>query len=145
MAVRLPAIAQRNRTVREFPLDSAATFVHGAAALVDTADGEVVEAGTDPALILGFAEHDAAADPLTTIVLVAVALPTSTFLIEASAALVASDVGKSYGLTKDGTSGVWFLDKAKTGASARALVEEVDLTRALAEISILQTNRQFDQ
>jgi hypothetical protein len=39
--------------------------------------------------------------------------------------LLATDVGKSYGLTKD-TDGHWFVDKTKVGASAAVKIIELD-------------------
>jgi hypothetical protein len=37
---------------------------------------------------------------------------------------VATDVGASFGITK--FAGVWYVDKAKTGASARVVITKTD-------------------
>lgn len=145
MAVR-PAIANKGRILREFPLASGATYVDGAVLLVSSQ--ELNEAGTDPAVIAGFAPENAVYgsgddfNPGRRLVCIAGA--KSTFWIEGSTAPVeATHVGNSYGLTKD-AGGQWYLDIAKTAASARAIVLAVDTVRGLFEISILAANRQFD-
>ena len=106
--------------------------------------GEVVSAGADPAAgtIVGIAlaSDDGApgfnmANQPTTVtgrtknVPVAVA-NGNVFrgrLVSGSATViapVAADVGASYGITKFGS--VWYVDKAKTGGSARVVVTKVD-------------------
>lgn len=138
--MKLPAFPNTGREIREYMLAEAADFLEGAAVLLD--GGEVDECGADPALITGFALHDAGADPFPDRLLVALASSKATFFIEGDRAPLLSDEGESYGITKD-ADGYWHLDSAKTGGSARLLVEKVDLTRNLFEVRVLDANRVF--
>lgn len=138
----LPCIPNKGRRIRSFPVDAAATFVEGAPVLIDT-DGELIEAGADPAVILGFAAEPAVAANLapSTERLVYVAYPDSTFWMEGTSGPAVADVGDLYELGVDG-NGVARLDKTAQVAN-RLKIEDIDLTRNLYEVSVLAANRQF--
>ena len=134
-----PAICNKGRQVRDYPLDGAATFVEGAAVLLS--GGEVEECGADPAAILGFALHDAGALPNETRVLVALATAEATFWLQGTANPALTDIGAKYGIAKH-ADGEWVLDKAEA-VNTRLSVEDVDLTRNLYEVRVLAANRQL--
>lgn len=142
----LPAIPNKGRRIRRFPLESSATYVEGAVILLD-ANGELVEAGADPAVILGFAAHDAVLaelDPDPGFALVFVAYPDSTFFLEGLADPIPGDVGESRDVGVDG-NGVALLDTAS--GAARLLIEDIYLKgvgpTGFFEVSVLAANRQF--
>lgn len=135
-----PAICNKGRQVREYPIAAGQTFVEGAAVL--HVDGEIEECGADPAAILGFALHDAGVDPDPSIVLVALAGPESTFFLAGSSAPLATDVGVDYGIAKH-ADGEWIVDKTDV-LEPRLHVESVDLTRGLFEVRVLGANRQLE-
>ena len=127
------------KTIRRYPLAAAQTFLEGA--LVVLANGEVSECGADPAAILGVALHDAGADPDTDEILVALATPEATFVMQGSSAPVAADEGDEYGVVKDG-DGIWTVDKTET-VNTRLTVEKVYTDRAEFEVRFLAANCQF--
>ena len=137
----LPAVPNKGRRVRAFPVEAAQTYVEGAVVLLD-ASGEIIIGGADPAVILGFAAELAVAVELAPAVtrLVYVAYPDSTFWISGSANPVAADVGDQYELGVD--AGVARLDKTAQ-VNNRFTIEAVDLVRNLYEVSIIGVNRQF--
>lgn len=142
----LPAIPNKGRRIRRFPLAAAETYVEGAPVLLDAA-GAVAEAGADPAVILGFAAHDAELtfNPDPGFVLVYVAYPDATFLMQGTANPLATHIGEEFELAVDG-DGVAEVDIA-TQVANRFLVEDIYLTpgsaAGLFEVSILAANRQF--
>lgn len=157
MAFRpFPAIPNRGRHIRERALADGADFVAGAC--VTTTAGEIDESGADPVLILGFAaeptDYPGGEDFNPGQRLVFVAESNSTFWITGSAdgtthaEPVQADVGVEYGLTKDATTGVWYLDKAKVSADTpdetRAIVEDIDPDRMLFEIRIVDDYRELN-
>ncbi len=121
----LAAIPNKGRRIRRFPLEAAATYVEGAPVLLD-ANGEVIEAGADPAVILGFAAHGAVLavlDPDPGFCLVYVAYPDSTFFLEGvDTTPVATDVGEARELAVDG-DGVAIVDT--TTVKTRFTVEDI--------------------
>jgi hypothetical protein len=138
----MPALAARpnlRKTIRSYPLADAAAFLEGAAVLLTA--GEVDEAGADPAAILGFALHDAGADPDPGEILVALALEGATFVLQGTSAPVAADEGVEYGLVKDG-DGIWVVDKTET-VNTRVFVEKVFEDREEFEVRVLAANRQL--
>lgn len=141
--MRFPAYPNQGRSVREYPLDGAATFLEGAFVLLN--GGEIEECGTNPASILGVALHNAGNLPLEDHILVALAKANSTFILQGNVAPVADDEGKAYGITKDG-DGIWYVDKTKTGSDARVFVERVFIgnNRDQYEVSVLPEFRQID-
>lgn len=142
----LPAVPNKGRRIRRFPIAAGETYVEGAPVLLDGA-GEITEAGADPAVILGFAAHDAELtfDPDPGFGLVYVAYPDATFLIEGTADPVVANVGIAYDLNVD-ADGSAEIDTASVVA-ARLLVEDIYLkpgsTSGLFEVSVLAANRQF--
>lgn len=141
------AIPNLGRRIRRFPLASGESYVEGAPVLLD-ANGEIAEAGADPATILGFAASDAVLtdlDPDPGFKLVFVAYPDSTFLMEGTdGSPVAGDVGEARDLDVDG-NGVGTV--ASTTAATRLLIEDIYIKGAgptgLYEVSVLAANRQF--
>lgn len=137
---KFPVYPNTGRFIRRYPLAAAQTFKEGAAVVLD-ANGDVTECGADPALILGFAAHDAGADPDTTQCLVYVAKPDSTFVMMCTSDPVQADEGDSYGVVKDGDA-IWLVDRTDT-TNLRVKVEKVYLDRKQAEVSVLQATRQL--
>lgn len=137
--MRTPIFANTNENIREYTLAGGAAYVEGAAVVLT--GGNAVECGADPAVILGFATHDAGALPNTTRMLVSVANPNTTFFAEGTRAPLASDVGVAYGLAKD-ADGIWHIDFTDT-VNTRIRIEKVDLTRNLSEFIVIAANRQF--
>jgi hypothetical protein len=127
------------KVVRRYPLASGASFLEGA--FVVLAAGEVDECGADPAAILGTALHDSGADPDTGDMLVALATPESTFVLQGTSAPVAADEGVEYGIAKDG-DGIWVVDKTET-VNTRVVVEKVYVDREQFEVRVLAANSQI--
>ena len=90
----------------------------------------VVRCGADPAGILGISEVDSEAAKLLTpngkIPIRVLDAATTLRMASATTPVAATHIGQTYGITRDGTSGNWLLDTAKTGASARVLVVATD-------------------
>ncbi len=143
----LSAVPNKGRRIRRFPLKAGETQVEGAPVLLD-ANGECIEAGADPAVILGFAAHDVVLvelDPDPGFCLVYVAYPDSTFLMEGTDTTpVAGDVGEPRDLDVD-ANGVGTV--ALTTAFTRLLIEDIyikgDGPGGIYEVSVLAANRQF--
>lgn len=142
----LAATPNKGRRIRRFPLAAAQTFLEGAPVLLD-ANGAVTVAGADPAVILGFAAHDAVPTfhPDPGFQLVFVAYPDATFLMEGTANPLATHVGESFELAVD-AQGRAIVDVA-TQVANRLRVEDIYLRPGLAtgffEVSVLAANRQF--
>ena len=140
------AVPNKGRRIRRFPLKAAETYVEGAPVLLDS-NGEIIEAGADPATILGFAASDAVLtelDPDPGFKLVYVAYPDSTFMMDGTDKTpVATDVGESRDLDVDGGIGT----VATTVAATRLRIEDIYIQGAgptgFYEVSILAANRQF--
>lgn len=137
--MKIPIFANTGEEIREYPLPTAAAYVEGAAVVLTSA--EAAECGADPALILGFAMHDAGALPNATRVLVSLAQAKTTFLGQGSRAPLVSDVGVAYGIAKD-ADGIWHVDCTDTTAT-RVRIEKVDLSRGFFEFIVLAANRQL--
>lgn len=92
----------------------------------------VVRCGADPATILGLSEVGSEfAKTLTPNGKIPVRVLDSGTVLRMSSAtdyVDATHNAQSYGITRDGTSGFWRVDVAKTGASARVLVVAGDTT-----------------
>lgn len=135
------------------PLAAAQDFVKGAPAVLD-ATGTVSEAGVNPADILGFFtadsdQYDWKEDTLGHVTpAVPVALATHTFRGTFVGTFAAADVGVTYGITEQGGSGIWYVDKAKAGANQRVLLLSVDDEVEVGDINppctftVLPANRQ---
>ena len=134
------------------PLAAAQDFVKGAPAFLD--DGLVEEAGTNPALILGFFTADAdqydwKEDTLGKVTpAVPVALATHTFRGTLKGTYDPEDIGATFGLTKDATTGIWYVDLAKSSSNQRVTLLGVD-DEAVADdvdvpciFAVLSANRQ---
>ena len=143
----LPAIPNKGRRIRRFPIAAAQTYLEGAPVLLSAA-GEITVAGADPATILGFAAHNAVLsqlDPDPGFGLVFVAYPDSTFFLEGvDTTPLATDVGEQRELAVDG-NGVAQVDT--TSVVSRLLIENIFVKggglTGFYEVSILAANRQF--
>jgi len=141
----LPAIPNEGRIVRRYPLASGETPLEGGAVYLVT--GEITVCGADPATILGFAAHDYPGaleiDPYNGDMLVYVAGPDSTFWMQASTTPTDySYVGTAYGVAHEATTEVTYVDITDT-TNTCVTVEDVDLTRGLVLVSILDSVRQL--
>lgn len=144
----LPAIPNKGRRIRRFPVKTAEAWVEGAILLLD-ANGELIEAAADPAVILGFSAHAiplSVLDPDDGFALVYVAYPDSTFFLEGvDTTPVATDVGEKREVAIDG-DGVAQVDT--TTVNTRLLIEDIytkgtGVLEGFYEVSILAANRQF--
>ena len=143
----LPAIPNKGRRIRRFPVKTAETWPEGGILLLD-ANGELIEAGADPATILGFAAHAialAVLDPDPGFALVFVAYPDSTFFLDGvDTTPVASDVGEAREIAVDG-AGVAQVDT--TTVNTRLTIEDIYIKdpgpTGFYEVSVLAANRQF--
>lgn len=143
----LPTIPNKGRRIRRFPVKTAEVWVEGAILLLD-ANGELIEAGADPATILGFAAHAiplAVLDPDAGFALVFVAYPDSTFMMEGvDTTPVATDVGESREVGID-AAGVAIVDT--TTVNTRLVIEDIYIKdpgpNGFYEVSVLAANRQF--
>jgi hypothetical protein len=140
--MKTPIFANTNERIRHYGLPGGAAYVEGAAVVL--ASGLAAECGANPALIAGFAMHDAGALPVTSTMAVSVAMPDTTFFGEGNRAPLVTDIGAEYGLTKDG-DGIWYVDTTKVTAvtNTRVRIETVDLTRNLYEFKVIVANRQL--
>jgi hypothetical protein len=134
------AFPNEDTDCREFAEDASATYKIGACVLL-AADEEIEECGADPAAIMGVALHDAGNHPLPGRCLVAVASSEhATFFFSGTRDPLLSDRNQKYGLVKD-AGGNWVIDLTDTVAT-RVYVKDVDLTRGLYHVTILEANRQ---
>ena len=123
--------------VRHAPCAATETLAKGAAIITD-ANGRVTEAGVNPTEITGFAIHALAAAAVGTD-LAYVPGAGSNVVFEGSVdnthagtgTIAQTDYQAEYGLTAD-TTGIWYVDKDKTGANARVRI--VGFKDALATV-----------
>lgn len=134
----LPAFAA-DHTAKEYTEAAAQTFKLGAIVLLDASE-DIIEAGADPASILGFAAHPAGKNIPATKDLVWVASEGQKFWMASSTDPVKADINQNYGVLKD-ADGIWIVDKAET-VSTRIHTHMVDLDRKLMLVSVLAANRQ---
>lgn len=142
---RRVAIPNRNRKIMEYDLKAAETFIDGAIVLLD-ANEDILEASADPTSILGVSVSPAAGETGfaqggarqfdTTKVLVAIAEPGRTFLMEGDNDPVKADINQAYGVVK-GADNVWRVDGTETVATV-VRVDQIDLDRNLYEVTFLQ-------
>lgn len=135
-----------SRLIMHYPITAAEAWGLGAAVVLDASE-TLVECGTDPAAILGFAQAPAAAGDLVGDMAglglecpVAVAEGGRRFWMAADATLDINDVNLSCGIIALG-NGTWVLDLGDTG-NARMWIHKVDVDRQLALASVLAANRQ---
>lgn len=143
-----------------FVADSAATFIRGAAVLVDT-DGELIECGADPAKIAGFAAAAAssapgysAANSPTVItgrandVVVYLGDPNTVFSCRGvnggtdPVTPTLTMIGESYGILKDAT-GTWTLDLAETTSKSFTIID-IDIDTKTFYVKMVQSFYQFN-
>lgn len=124
------------------PLAAAQTFLTGAFVVRD-GSGNIAECGADPASIYGLAAEPAGKEPVDAAnkIIVEKATEKAKWWMPCSANPTAANSGVSYGITK-GADGYWYVDFAKTAASARVYVHQVDTDTNRVEVSVLAANRQ---
>ena len=123
------------------------TFKQGAPGLLSAS--LVQETGVNPALILGFFMSDA--DGYEELVdsfgyvkqAVPIALATQVFRGTLHGTFALADVGGTFGLT-EGTDNKWYVDKAKTGNTARVRVIGTDYGIVAGDINVPVTFRVLD-
>ena len=144
---------------RAYVADAAATFIRGAAVLIDT-DGEIIECSADPTVILGFTAaanlsapgYDAANSP--TVITgrqneVVVYLGESTNIFACRGVNGGTDpvtpattnIGESYGILKD-ANGVWTLDLAETTVKSMTVVE-IDVDQKIFYVKMVASRYQL--
>jgi hypothetical protein len=109
------------------PLSATQTFSEGAVIVQNATDGTYEEAGADPSAIAGIAlaaadDYDWSADTFGfTVARIPIASPDQVFrgnLADAASAgavaiaNISAEIGVSYGLVKDATTGFWVVDHA---------------------------------
>lgn len=148
---KFPALAaDGTRRIRQFSIAVASTYKLGAAVLLDAGE-DLIEAGADPASILGFA-----AAPVTSGKLVGELADSSTdiggapvqlaeegrlFWMAGDSNPVKADINQKFGLVKD-ADGIWTVDKTDI-VNTKVHVHDVDLDRNLFLVSVLAANRQI--
>lgn len=147
-------------SVNAEPMVAVPTFLRGYP-VVATA-GLIDECGANPVLILGFALQDFQTNPgysmanAPTVITgrnstasIAIANDSTEFsgpLVNGNNTIiapVAADLGASYGFTK--YTNVWYIDKSKTAANARAIITEIDTFNNIVLFKILHANQQYGQ
>jgi len=112
----------------EFAEAASQTFVQGAVVWVEW--GYLTECGTNPARIMGVASRAGQNGTAgTKKQLVFLAHPDTLFLGNldngsGTLATALGDRGRYYGVTKEGTSGKWYVNGTVAGSNARALIWE---------------------
>lgn len=123
--------------VRVKPIVAAGAWLEGAPLVVD-ANGNYAEAGADPALIYAFSTHDVGTGSGSLYPVGTKEFPPGKCIgVRAEDNLFApmytgtlpANAGGDYGVTK-GADGIWRVDFAKTGASARVRLVSIDWTTA---------------
>lgn len=134
------------------------TFLRGYPVVLTA--GLIDETGVNPALIAGFALQDALTNPgfqlanSPTVITgrsntasVAIANDSTVFmgpLVNGNNTIiapVAADEGAQYGLTK--YSSVWYVDKSKTAANARVIIQDIDTINNYVFFKVLRANQQL--
>lgn len=138
--------------VREYPVDSAATFVANELVFLNTAGGSDVEVcGADPALILGIALAPASAKTLYYENIsgagnkIPIAVLTPDVVVGMASATTPAQahlfVATGYGVVKSGNN--WLLDIGDV-ANPRATVVGIDPTNGIFYVRFLAANLQGD-
>lgn len=143
MATSFPmqiAYGHDDSTVEEYtPGTGANAFVYGDFVILNGVEARV--AGADPAAILGISEVNSEdAKLLTANGKVPVRNITPDLVLQMSSATTpveATHLGQEYGITKDGTTGYWQVDVAKTGLSARVYVRRLNVAEGIWFVSVL--------
>jgi hypothetical protein len=141
-------------TFLDLPLAAAQTFEAGAPVYRDPAGpGTVAEAGTNPSLIAGFflaaaADYAWKEDTFGTVVpSVPFATADQEFRGTFEGTFAANDVGAIFGITRH-SSGVWVVDKTKSGSNQRVRITGIDDEVAVGDVNppvrfvVIEANRQ---
>lgn len=139
MALRMPWIPARNRTVLEYPIKAAEVWETGALLVLD-ATPELTECGADPAAVLGVSLGAAGDHVYPTQGSVAIAEEGSTFWAPGDNDPLITDVDTDYGVAVDG-DGRWYVDGTDT-SNLVVNVIGVDLTRNLYHVRFIASVRQ---
>lgn len=134
------AYGHDDSTVEEYtPGAGANAFVVGDFVILSGVEARV--AGADPAAILGFSEvRSADATLLTPNGKVPVRQITSEHVLQMcsqTTPVEATHLGQEYGITKNGTTGYWEVDVAKTGGSARVYVNRLNVANGIWFVKVL--------
>lgn len=137
------AYGHDHSTVEEYtPGTAANAFVVGDFVILSGVEARV--AGADPAAILGFSEvRSADAALLTPNGKVPVRQITPMHVLQMcsdTTPVEATHLGQQYGITKDGTTGFWKVDVAKTGGSARVYVDRLNVAEGIWFVKVLKAN-----
>lgn len=130
-------------SVVEFVPGSAANaFVIGDFLILSGVEARV--AGADPAAILGISEiRSADATLITANGKVPVHLLDPELILcmmSDTVPVEATHIGQQYGITKDGTTGFWKVDTAKTGGTARVYVDHLSINDGFWFVKVLKAN-----
>lgn len=136
---KFTAITFQGRRVKQYSLDSAASFNAGSAVLLNASE-DIIEASADPAEILGFSLFAAGDEIEDGTMLVGVAHEGATFFMDGDSDPAKSDINQDYGIAKD-ADGDWHVDTSDT-TNTVVHVEDVDTDRNLFEVSVLAGSRQ---
>jgi hypothetical protein len=156
---RMPAAAAPEVTTLDYATGQ--TFIKGAVLAYEAGPtGKVVEAGANPAAIVGVALEAPASKPgfsvnFDSTVVARTGTVTKVSIAKANRMTVFSgrlvnggtdpvtpaltDISAQYGITKSG-AGEWYVDQAKTGANARVEVVAIDVDLKLVLFKFLEAN-----
>jgi len=119
----------QSRVEEYTPGSGANAFVVGDILILSGVEARV--AGVNPAAILGLSEVNSDdAKLLTENGKVPVRQLTTEHVVQmcsATTPVEATHLGQEYGITKNGTTGFWEVDVAKTGANARVYVDRLNI------------------
>jgi len=132
--------------IREYDVAAGEAWAKGALVLLDASE-DLIEAGADPATILGWAMVPVTAGDLIG-EMAGLGLGASVYVAEEGRKAwmsgdndpVKADINQSYGVVVD-ADGIWTVDGTET-VNTRVYVHQIDLTLNLYLVSILAANRQ---
>lgn len=132
-----PKLGLYSAPTLSWPEAATQTFKRGSVIAVD-GNGRAAEAGANPGQIVGIAANQgqnlttagtpnsSAPGNVTGETTITPALPQVQFEMNlddgSNYALLQTDLGKAYGITKDSSTGVWYVDQTKTAGNARVII-----------------------
>lgn len=137
-------------TVREYTPGTGTNepFLVGDFVFYDTTDNVMQLCGANPSLIAGISEVSSVAHTLLTpdgkVPVRVIRSFDVTLALSSATVPLASHIGDTYGITRTASAPFqWQLDTTKTGANARVLVLDVDITEHIFYVQMLNTELQF--
>lgn len=143
---------ENGTSVQEYTPDTTDIPVVGDLVFYDVATQTVKRCGANPTLIAGISEVNTtpsyrpnAAQYLTADgkVPIRTTTPRAIWAFSCATTLAETNVGEDYGVTRDGTTGFWQIDLAKSASNQRFRIIRVDTVNQIAYAVVLTANAQF--